>query len=153
MNKKCLQYILRTIFVALLLMGCVTAFSACSNDEEVLVDYYLNISSQEMINSSPTDQEQGTMSEAGSNVLAKTIEKIRTAIRDNYPVANTQGDDSKVGAACDEIYYSYKAQFGQLEKNTICVAKLYRVNKIDGLIRSSTVLRVYHFGYIPPNRE
>jgi hypothetical protein len=149
MNKKCQQYILRTLYVALLLVGCVTAFSACSNNDEILIDYYLHINSQEDISISSTDQEQGTMS-AGSNVLARTIEDLRVAIRENYPVPTTQGDDSKVGAACDDIYYSYKAQFGQLEKNTICVATLYRVNRIDGIIRSSTCLRVYHFGYIPP---
>ena len=150
MNKKCQQYILRTLYVALLLVGCVTAFSACSNnDDEILIDYYLHINSQEDISISSTDQQQGTMS-AGSNVLARTIEDLRVAIRENYPVPTTQGDDSKVGAACDDIYYSYKAQFGQLEKNTICVATLYRVYRIDGIIRNSTCLRVYHFGYIPP---
>ena len=97
MNKKCQQYILRTLYVALLLVGCVTAFSACSNnDDEILIDYYLHINSQEDISISSTDQEQGTMS-AGSNVLARTIEDLRVAIRENYPVPTTQGDDSRVG--------------------------------------------------------
>lgn len=150
MNKKCQQYILRTLYVALLLVGCVTAFSACSNndDDEILIDYYLHINSQEDISISSTDQQQGTMS-AGSNVLARTIEDLRVAIRENYPVPTTQGDDSRVGDACDDIYYTYKAQFGQREKNTICVATLYRAYKVNGIIRSSTCLRVYHFGYIP----
>ena len=143
MNKKHQQYLLRFLFL-----------SSCSgDDEEVMIDYYLNISSKESIGVSSADEEQGTMGQPNGNVLANTISRMKTALRESYPVVNTQGNDIDVTTSCDKIYYDYKSMYGALEKNTICVVKLYRVNKIDGIIRGSTALRVYHFGAIPPAQE
>lgn len=145
---------MRFLLLTLLLVGGTTTLSSCSgDDDEVIIDYYLNISSKESIGVSSADEEQGTMGEPNSNVLANTIMKMKTALRESYPVPNTQGNDVDVSTACDKIYYDYKSMYGALEKNTICVVKLYRVNKIDDIIRGSTSLRVYHFGVIPPAQE
>lgn len=154
MNKKSPKLLLCHLLAIMLLAGSVTAFNACSgDDDEAIIDYYLNISSKEPIGTSTADEEQGTMGQPRGTVLSNTIYKMRMAVHDNYPVANTQGNDIEIAAACDNIYGTYKSLYGPFEKNTICVIKLYRVKKIDGVIRGSRAMRTYRFGAIPPEQE
>lgn len=153
MNKKRLLLMLQPLFISLLMIGSAFVLQSCGDDEEVLIDYYLNVSSKESLGVTSEDESQGTMGQPNSNVLANTIWKMKKALRDIYPEATIQGNDVEVMYCVDKVYSDYKAMYGQLERNTICVVKLFRVKKVDGIIRSSTTLQTYHFGAIPPAQE
>ena len=156
MNRKHIVLFMKPFIILLVMAASVITFNSCGNDEEeeqALIDYYLNISSTESIGVTSEDEEQGTMGQPSGNVLANTIWKMKKALRDVYPEANTQGNDIDVVYSIDKIYKQYKAMYGHLERNTVCVVKLYRVMKINGRIRNSTALQVYHFGAIPPAQE
>ena len=154
MKKKRLHLFLRPFIISLMLIGAAAVFTSCGDDDEMaLIDYYLNISSKESLGVTDEDEAQGTMGQPNSNVLANTIWKMKKALRDNYPVATVQGNDRDVVTCIDNIYNDYKAMYGHLERNTICVVKLYRVKKIDGVIKDSTPMQVYHFGALPPTQE
>lgn len=154
MKNKRLHLFLPLLIISLMTIGLAVVFNSCGDDDEMaLIDYYLNVSSRESLGVTSEDEEQGTMGQPNSNVLANTIWKMKKALRDNYPEATIQGNDRDVVTCVDNIYNEYKAMYGHLERNTICVVKLYRVKKIDGIIRDSTPLQVYHFGAIPPTQE
>ncbi|MBQ6080749.1 MAG: hypothetical protein IJK93_10800 [Muribaculaceae bacterium] len=133
------------------LMACMLATSfSCGNDEpDLLVGYYLNIQSQVNLNLSDYDESQGTSATTSSSVLSTTIVRMRKALEETYPIATYQGNDSGVLAACDSIYRNYKLAYSHLERNTVCVVKLYRT-RLDGeAIVSSRCMTTYLFGIIP----
>ena len=54
----------------------------------------------------------------------------------------------------DYIYNEYHSMYGSIEKNTVCVVKLYRARIDDeGVVKKSTPLKSYHFGAQPPSTE
>ena len=154
MKNKRMHLFLPLLIISLVTLASAVIFSSCGRDNEMaLIDYYLNVSSTESIGVTDEDEEQGTMGQPNSNVLANTIWKMKKALRDIYPEATVKGNDKDVVTSIANIYNEYKAMYGHLERNTICVVKLYRVRKVDGVIRDSTPLQVYHFGAIPPAQE
>ena len=128
-------------------------FSSCGSDEpDWTVGYYMEIQSSTSFMASTEDEQQGTMSDhEESNVLYTTIMRMKQALRDAYPVATRQGDAGVVIAALDAVYRPYKAMYGQLERNTICVVKLYRTSMDGEIVKRSRALKSYHFGALPAN--
>lgn len=156
MNNQPHQLRRNPLIAITLLIVMALGFTSCSSDDEpdLLVGYYLDIQSEVAFKGSEDDEEQGTMSDSEeSNVLYKTIMSMKSALRNAYPMTDHQGDDAAVIAALDSIYHNYKASYGHLEKNTICVVKLYRT-RLDGtIIKWSKPLKTYHFGFLPPNLD
>jgi len=149
------SHLFRAVFLAVMLVGCLLLLPSCSDNEpELRVDYYLSIDSEESFMASNEDESQGTMSDADhGNVLYTTITRMKTALRDAYPVPDYQGADAAVLTACDKIYRNYKGMYGQFEKNTICVVKLKRVRLEDNVAVSSRTLTTYSFGALPPGMD
>ena len=131
------------------------ALSSCVNDEpDLLVGYYLEVQSSDSFMAASEDEEQGTMSDhTEGNVLYTTITGMKRALRQAYPTPDYEGNDAAVIAAIDDIYHRYKANYGHLERNTICVAKLYRTRMDGTLIKYSRSLKNYRFGALPPKTE
>lgn len=138
-----------------LLFFPLMSLTSCGNDEpDLMVGYYLSINSQVGYMATTENEEQGTMSDSNyGNVLYTTITKMRQALHNAYPIASKDGNDVAVLSACDNIYREYKSMYGALEKNTICVAKIYRARMDGEIVVSSKTLTVYHFGALPPGMD
>lgn len=137
--------------VILLAIALVPALNSCGQDEpDMLVGYYLDIKSQVPYKASGEDEEQGTVSSSTvGNVLYVTITRMKRALQEAYPTVGYEGNDAAVISALDAIYRDYKASYGHLERNPICVVKLYRT-KMDGtIVKKSRSLKAYQFCALP----
>ena len=133
----------------------VPSLTACDNDEpDLLIGYYMTIQSQVHLNLSEMDESQGTSSQPEADVLSLTIVRMRNALHEVYTHPSTQGNDAVVIAALDYIYNDYHNMYGSIEKNTVCVVKLYRARIDDeGVVKKSTALKSYRFGAQPVSTE
>ncbi len=138
-----------------LLLFPLMSLTSCGDDEsDLMVGYYLSIQSQVGYMSSSENEGQGTMSDSNyGNVLYTTITKMRQALHNAYPIVSKEGNDVAVLSACDNIYREYKNMYGALEKNTICVVKIYRTRMDGDIVVNSKTLTVYHFGALPPGMD
>lgn len=145
---------LRSLLLAVALIIPLTFTTSCSDDEpDMLVGYYMTIDSQVRLSLYEEDESQGTSSSPIVDVLSLTLVQMRTALRDAYPQNNTHGNDAKVIAACDAIYKKYKSMYGADERNTVCVAKLYRASMDGEIVKRSHALKTYHFGARPVKED
>ena len=148
------KYLIKTICVLLTLMMGMGLTSCGSDEPDMLVGYYMEIQSSIAFMASSEDEEQGTMSDhEESNVLYTTIMRMKRALRETYPVTNYEGDDAAVISALDSIYRKYKSMYGAMERNTVCVVKLYRTSMDGIVVKHSRALKTYHFGALPPTTD
>jgi hypothetical protein len=140
--------------VALLLMMPLVMGTSCGSDEpDWLVGYYMTINSETRLNLTENDESQGTSSQPYADVLSNTIVKMRTALNEFYQEPTTHANDAVILTALDNIYKQYKAMYGHLEKNTVCVVTIYRAAMDGEIVKRSTPLKTYHFGALPPGIE
>ena len=133
----------------------VPSLSSCGNDEpDLLIGYYMTIQSKVRLNLSEMEESQGTSSQPEADVLSQTIVRMRHALHEVYTHPSPQGNDAVVISALDYIYNEYHSMYSSIEKNTVCVVKLYRARIDDeGIVKKSTPLKSYHFGAQPPSTE
>lgn len=144
----------RSIMVALLLLVPMVMGTSCGSDEpDWLVGYYMTINSETRLNLTENDESQGTSSQPYADVLSNTIVKMRTALNEFYQEPTTHANDAVILTALDNIYKQYKAMYGHLEKNTVCVVTIYRAAMDGEIVKRSTPLKTYHFGALPPGIE
>lgn len=145
--------LLALLIVAMALIA--PSLTSCDNDEpDLLIGYYMTIQSKVRLNLSEMDESQGTSSQPDADVLSQTIVRMRKALHEVYTHPSTQGNDAVVISALDYIYNEYHDMYGSIEKNTVCVVKLYRARIDDeGVVKKSTPLKSYHFGAQPPSTE
>ena len=85
--------------------------------------------------------------------LSLTIVRMRAALHNVYSRPTVTGNDAAVITACDNIYNEYHAKYAGVERNTVCVVKIYRARMADGIVKESIPLKTYHFGAQPPEPE
>lgn len=140
--------------VALLLLVPMVMGTSCGSDEpDWLVGYYMTINSETRLNLTENDESQGTSSQPYADVLSNTIVKMRIALNEFYQEPTTHANDAVILTALDNIYKQYKAMYGHLEKNTVCVVTIYRAAMDGEIVKRSTPLKTYHFGALPPGIE
>lgn len=151
-NNKSLRNLRLPLMVITLLITMALSLTSCGSEDEpaMLVGYYMDIKSEVTYKASEDDEEQGTMSnDDGIYVLYTTIMNMKAALREAYPANDYVGNDAAVIAALDQIYQNYKKMYSHLERQNICVVKLYRT-KMDGtIVKGSRALKAYHFGALP----
>ena len=87
--------------------------------------------------------------DVGIYLLYTTIMSMKAALREAYPANDYEGNDAAVLTALDHIYYNYKRMYSHLERQNICVVKLYRTRMDGTIVKSSRALKAYHFGALP----
>jgi len=143
------------MFIAMLVMLISSlSLTSCGDDEpELLIGYYMSIHSQVGLTLSPMDESQGTTSSPEADMLSLTIVRMRAALHNVYSRPTVTGNDAAVITACDNIYNEYHAKYAGVERNTVCVVKIYRARMADGIVKESIPLKTYHFGAQPPEPE
>lgn len=141
----------RLMLVLALLLIQMVSMTSCSGDEpDMVVGYYLSVQYQEGTLASTQGSADGIMGESeGGNIMISTINDLRQAIKDAYPVPSKKGNDVAVLTACDSIYRAYKKMYGQMEQGTICVLHICRANMDGEIVKDSRILTVYRFGALP----
>jgi len=156
-TKKQMRQQIKPLWLLIIaaVISCLTlSLNSCGNDEpDMLVGYYLGIQSQVRLTLSEEDESQGTSASPTADMLSTTIVRMRVALRNAYPTANTHGNDSRVIAALDDIFRDYKTMYGASERNTVCVVKLYRTSMEDDIVKHSRTIQTYHFGALPPEND
>lgn len=145
--------LLRGILLAMAFILPQPILTSCDDEPDLLVGYYMTINSQVRLSLYLEDESQGTSASPVADMLSTTLVRMRTALHNAYPQNNTHGNDSKVIAACDAVYMQYKSMYGDEEKNTVCVAKLYRASMDGEVVKHSKALKTYHFGARPVKED
>jgi len=148
MNKS--SRISSRLSLCALLCACLLWATSCGDDEpQGVIGYYLSIESQVRLNLGNDDDSQGTASGEVVDVLSNTVRNMMSALKEACPEDTGTGNDEAALTACNTVYKKYKEAYADKEGRTVCVIKLIRVKKVNGVVTESTTLTTYHFGELP----
>ena len=125
----------RGLLFSLLLVGAVTIFTSCGDDEPsgTTIDYYVEVEAEFLVD--------------GSSDIAKRyyspITRMREAIRKAYPTPNSKGDDEAVIAACDKEYQEYCQMYDGSVGHITCLFNLIHAVKKGSIVRENIKLKTY----------
>lgn len=131
----------RGLLFSLIVIAATTALTSCGSDEPntLLVDYYLNIEEEFLVNSSTSHTDR----------YYDPIARMRNAVSSAYPTPDTQGNDDAVIAACDKEFEEYQSFYTGGKEHLTCLFHLVRVTKRNGIVKSNETLKTYHYDINP----
>ena len=131
----------------LLLVAIQVLLGSCSasEDEPVLVNYYLALDSPVFIGITEFDEANGTIAQPDDHNIFMTYLKMKKALKASFPEACPECDDSRAIAACDSCYT--QSMYSTAHGSTICTARLIRTKVIGTRIINSKQLKLYRFSY------
>lgn len=136
------------LLLPVVMLLCGMAMTSCGGDDEpkgTVIDYYLNIEEQFMVN--------GSSDYVGRYNNPTT--RMKEAIRSVYPEPTAEGDDDAVLAACEKEFDAYRALYTGIPSNDhlTCVFHLMRVIMNGDRIKQSQRLRTYVYDINPKDDE
>lgn len=131
----------RGLLFSLLLVGTMTAFTSCGDDEPsgAVVDYYLDVEEEFLVDGSTNLTDR----------FYNPITRMRDAIRKAYPNPDSKGSDEAVVTACDKEFEEYVNMYKGDEKHFTCLFHLVRAIKNKGIVQQSELLKTYIYDINP----
>ena len=140
-SKEFIEGLLLLLAIQVLLGSC-----SATDDEPVLVNYYLALDSPVFIGITEFDEANGTIAPPEDHNIFMAYLKMKKALKANFPKARPQGDDSRAITVCDSCFN--ESMYCTAHGPTICTARLIRTRQVGDRIVNSKQLKLYQFTYL-----
>jgi hypothetical protein len=130
----------RMMLLSLAFIAATMTLVSCGDDEpETVIDYYVDIEEQFLVNSSSSTTDR----------YISPASRMKEAIHKAYPTPNETGNDAAVIEACDKEYQDYVMMYTGRPEHFTCLLHVMRAKKVGTIVRQSEKLRTYTFDINP----
>lgn len=136
MEKLSYFKVLRLLAATLAGIAVLSLLSSCEDDSpEPKIEYYFTIACK------PPDYSPVPIDDNAYIITAI----MKDSIRRIYPKPILEGDDARIVALCDRIYYRFLNEHPDARKYFYCVAIMHRARKTSTIIKNDQKIRYYDF--------
>lgn len=136
MEKLSYFKVLRLLAATLAGIAVLSLLSSCEDDSpELKIEYYFTIACK------PPDYSPVPIDDNAYIITAI----MKDSIRRIYPKPTLEGDDARIVALCDRIYYRFLNEHPDARRYFYCVATMHRARKTSTIIKNDQKIRYYDF--------
>lgn len=130
----------RMMLLSLACFAATMTLVSCGDDEpETVIDYYVNVEEQFLVNSSTSTTDR----------YISPSTRMNEAIRKAYPTPNETGNDAAIIEACDKEYQDYLMMYTGRPEHFTCLLHVMRAKKVGTIVKQSEKLKTYTYDINP----
>ena len=128
------------MLLSLAVIAATMTFVSCGDDDpEAVIDYYVDIEEQFLVNASTSTTDR----------YISPVTRMNEAIRKAYPSPNETGNDAAIIEACDKEHQDYLMMYTGRPEHFTCKLRVMRARKIGTIVKQSEDLRTYTYDINP----